>query len=64
MYRARTNRLLEKDVTKNYEDYVAKVTTLGAADEVAKPFKAKFIESYNNMAASFANTDKIKAIEI
>jgi hypothetical protein len=31
---------------------------------VAKPaVKAKFIESYNNMAASFANTDKIKAIE-
>jgi hypothetical protein len=51
-------------VTKNYEDYVAKVTTLGAADEVAKPFKAKFIESYNNMAASFANTDKIKAIDL
>ena len=65
LYRARTNRLLEKDdvMTKNYEDYVAKVTTLGA-DEVAKPaVKAKFIESYNNMAASFANTDKIKAIE-
>ena len=65
LYRARTNRLLEKDdvMTKNYEDYVAKVTTLGA-EEVAKPaVKAKFIESYNNMAASFANTDKIKAIE-
>jgi hypothetical protein len=48
---------LKDDVmTKNYEDYVAKVTTLGA-DEVAKPaVKAKFIESYNNMAASFANT--------
>jgi hypothetical protein len=42
---------LKKDdvMTKNYEDYVAKVTTLGA-DEVAKPaVKAKFIESYNNM---------------
>lgn len=65
LYRARTNRLLEKDdvMTKNYEEYVAKVTALGA-EEVAKPaVKAKFIESYNNMAASFANTDKIKAIE-
>ena len=65
LYRARTNRLLEKDdvMTKNYEDYVAKVTALGA-DEIAKPaVKAKFIESYNNMAASFANTDKIKAVE-
>jgi hypothetical protein len=49
-------------MTKNYEDYVAKVTTLGA-DEVAKPAAVKAVESYNNMAASFANTDKIKAIE-
>ena len=65
LYRARTNRLLEKDdvMTKNYEEYVAKVTALGA-EELAKPaVKAKFIESYNNMAASFANTDKLKAIE-
>ena len=65
LYRARTNRLLEKDdvMVKNYEDYVAKVTELGA-DELAKPaVKAKVIESYNNMAASFANTDKAKAIE-
>ena len=65
LYKARTNRLLDKDdaMTKNYEDYVAKVTTLGA-EEVAKPaVKAKFIESYNNIAASYANTDKAKAIE-
>ncbi|MFV8270808.1 tetratricopeptide repeat protein [Flavobacterium sp. GT2N3] len=65
LYRARTNRLLEKDdvMVKNYEDYVAKTTELGA-EELAKPaVKTKFIESYNNMAASFANTDKPKAIE-
>lgn len=65
LYRARTNRLLEKDdvMVKNYEDYVAKTTELGA-EELAKPaVKAKFIESYNNMAASFANTNKPKAIE-
>ncbi|RYJ53679.1 hypothetical protein DR871_006405 [Flavobacterium petrolei] len=65
LYKARTNRLLEKDdvMVKNYEDYVAKTTELGA-EELAKPaVKTKFIESYNNMAASFANTDKAKAIE-
>ena len=65
LYKARTNRLLEKDdvMVKNYEDYVAKTTALGA-EELAKPaVKTKFIESYNNMAASFANTDKAKAIE-
>lgn len=65
LYKARTNRLLEKDdvMVKNYEDYVSKTTALGA-EELAKPaVKAKFIESYNNMAASFANTDKAKAIE-
>ncbi len=65
LYRARTNRLLEKDdlMVKNYEDYVAKVTVLGT-EELAKPaVKTKFIEAYNNIAASFANTDKAKAIE-
>lgn len=65
LYKARTNRLLDKDdlMVKNYEDYIAKTTALGA-EELAKPaVKAKFVESYNNMAASFANTDKVKAIE-
>ena len=34
------------------------------AEEVAKDaVKAKIIESYNNIAASYANTDKVKAIE-
>ena len=65
LYRARTNRLLEKDdlMTKNYEEYVAKVSALGS-EETAKPaVKTKFIEAYNNIAASYANTDKVKAIE-
>lgn len=65
LYRARTNRLLQKDdvATKNYEEYVAKVTALGA-EETAKPaVKAKIIESYNNIAANYANTDKAKAVE-
>ena len=65
LYKARTNRLLDKDdlMVKNYENYIAKITALGA-EELAKPaVKAKFVESYNNMAASFANTDKAKAIE-
>ena len=65
LYRARTNRLLQKDdvASKNYEDYVTKVTALGA-EETAKPAtKAKIIESYNNIAANYANTDKAKAME-
>ena len=50
-------------ITKNYEDYVNKVSEKGA-EELAKPtIKAKLIESYNNMAAVYANTDKPKAIE-
>lgn len=65
IFRARTYRLLENDemMTKFYEEYVAKVTEKGA-EEVAKPaVKTKFIEAYNNIAASYANTDKAKAIE-
>ncbi|MCD0475218.1 tetratricopeptide repeat protein [Flavobacterium sp. EDS] len=65
LYRARTNRLLENDevMTKNYEDYIAKTTEKGD-EELAKPaVKTKFIEAYNNIAASYANTDKAKAIE-
>ena len=65
LYLARTNRLLEKDdvMVKNYEDYVAKVTELGAEEVAKDAVKAKIIESYNNIAASYANTDKAKAIE-
>lgn len=63
IFRARANRLLENDpmIIKYYEDYLRVVTEKGP-EEVAKN-KAKFIESYNNIAASYANTDKAKAKE-
>lgn len=65
LYLARTNRLLDKDdaMVKNYEDYVAKTMELGAEEVAKDAVKAKIIESYNNIAASYANTDKVKAIE-
>ncbi|MDD5149647.1 MAG: hypothetical protein PHC28_04100 [Flavobacterium sp.] len=65
IYRARINRSLGNDemMVKYYEEYVAKVTEKGA-EEMAKPaIITKLIECYNNTAASYANTDKAKAIE-
>ncbi|WP_100843264.1 lipopolysaccharide assembly protein LapB [Flavobacterium sp. 5] len=65
LYRARTNSLLENDemTIKYYNDYVNIVTEKGA-EELAKPAVVKkIIESYNTAAASYANTDKTKAIE-
>ncbi|MBP6757999.1 MAG: tetratricopeptide repeat protein [Flavobacterium sp.] len=64
-YRGRTNSLMENDAMtiKYYEEYVAKVTEKGA-EEIAKPtVLKKVIESYNTIAASYANTDKVKAAE-
>ncbi|PWA06604.1 hypothetical protein DB895_03020 [Flavobacterium psychrotolerans] len=63
IFRARTNRLLENDemMTKYYEEYLRVVTEKGP-EEVAKN-KAKFIESYNLIAANYANSDKAKAKE-
>lgn len=63
IFRARANRLLENEemIIKYYEDYLRVVTEKGP-DEVTKN-KAKFIESYNNIAASYANTDVAKAKE-
>ncbi|KAB1153734.1 tetratricopeptide repeat protein [Flavobacterium luteum] len=63
IYRARTNRLLENDemMAKFYEEYIRIVTEKGP-EEVAKN-KNKFIESYNLIAANYANTDKVKAKE-
>lgn len=63
--RARTNSLLEDDqaMIKYYQEYVDRVTKIGA-EELAKPaVKTKLIEAYNTMAAGYANFDKIKAIE-
>jgi tetratricopeptide (TPR) repeat protein len=65
IYRARTNSLLENDemTIKYYNDYVTVVTEKGP-EELAKPAVVKkIIESYNTAAASYANTDKTKAIE-
>jgi Tfp pilus assembly protein PilF len=65
LYRARVNNLLKNDAMsmKYYEDYIAKVTEKGPS-EMAKPTVVKkIIESYNNIAANLADTDKVKAIE-
>lgn len=63
IFRARTNRLLENEanIIKYYEDYLRVVTEKGE-EEVTKN-KAKFIEAYNNIGASYANTDTAKARE-
>ena len=65
LYRARTNSLMGNDemTIKYYETYIAKISEKGP-EELAKPTTSKkVIESYNNIAASYANTDKAKAIE-
>jgi cytochrome c-type biogenesis protein CcmH/NrfG len=65
VFRARTNSLLGNDamMVKYYDQYITTVTAKGV-EELAKPaIKTKFIEAYNNMGASYANTDKIKAKE-
>lgn len=65
LYRGRTNSLMGNDpmTIMYYEGYVAKVTEKGA-EELAKPATTKkIIESYNTIAASYANTDKAKAKE-
>jgi Flp pilus assembly protein TadD len=65
LFRARVNSLLENDplTIKYYEAYVTAVTEKGA-EEIAKPaVLKKVLESYNNIGASYANTDKAKAIE-
>ncbi|MGL2986937.1 tetratricopeptide repeat protein [Flavobacterium sp. RSSA_27] len=63
LYKARVNRLAEKEdlIIKNYEAYIAKLTEKGDLNNATH--KAKIIESYNNLAASYANKDKTKAIE-
>jgi tetratricopeptide (TPR) repeat protein len=48
-------------IIKYYEEYLKVVTEKGE-EEVTKN-KAKFIESYNNIAASYANSDVTKAQE-
>ncbi|MCW2118591.1 tetratricopeptide repeat protein [Flavobacterium sp. 7A] len=65
VYRARTQSLLGNDelMIKYYQQYIDLVTQKGP-EELAKPtVKSKLIESYNTMAAGYANTDKVKALE-
>ena len=65
IFKARTNSLMENDenTIKFYEAYVAAVTAKGA-EETAKPAVIKKIaESYNTVGATYANTDKVKAVE-
>lgn len=65
IFRARTNNLLENDemIIKYYQEYIDVVTAKGQ-EEMAKPaVKSKFIESFNAIAAAYANTDKVKAKE-
>lgn len=65
LYKGRINNLLEKEdlIVKNYEEYITKTTAKGA-EELAKPATVKkIIEAYNSIGASYANTDKVKAVE-
>ncbi len=65
LYRGRTNNMIGNDemTIKYYEEYVAKITEKGI-EELAKPTTTKkIIESYNTIAANYANSDKVKAIE-
>jgi cytochrome c-type biogenesis protein CcmH/NrfG len=65
VYRARTNTLLDNDdlMIKYYQQYIDIVTKKGAEELAKATVKGKLIEAYNTMAAGYANTDKLKAIE-
>ncbi|SHG72862.1 tetratricopeptide repeat protein [Flavobacterium defluvii] len=65
LYKGRIANLLEKEdqIVKNYETYVANITAKGA-EEMSKPATVKkIVEAYNSIGASYANTDKAKAVE-
>lgn len=63
LYKARINRLAEEEdaIIANYEAYIVKLTEKGELANASH--KSKIIESYNNLAASYANKDKVKAVE-
>lgn len=65
VYRARTNTLLDNDdlMIKYYQQYIDIVTKKGPEELAKATVKGKLIEAYNTMAAGYANTDKIKAME-
>jgi predicted Zn-dependent protease len=63
LYKARINSSLDKDdvMAATYQKYLDMVLAKG--DEEVTKNKTKVTESYNSIAAHFANTDKAKAIE-
>lgn len=63
LYKARINSSLDKNdiMTANYQKYIDIVVAKGE-EEITKS-KAKLTESYNSIAAHYANTDKTKAKE-
>ena len=63
IFRARTNKLLEKDemMAQYYEDFLKVVKEKGPEEMEAN--KVKAVEAYNNIGAHYANSDKTKAIE-
>jgi Tfp pilus assembly protein PilF len=63
LYKARINSSLDKNdvMTANYQKYIDIVVAKGE-EEIIKS-KAKLTESYNSIAAHYANTDKAKAKE-
>jgi hypothetical protein len=46
-----------------YQQYIDIVTKKGPEEMAKAAVKGKLIEAYNTMAAGYANTDKVKAIE-
>lgn len=64
VYRARTQTLMDNDelMIKYYQQYVDLVLANGP--EFAAKAKSKLIEAYNTMGAGYANTDKVKAVEL
>ncbi len=65
VYRARTNTLIGDDaqMINYYQQYIDIVTKKGPEEMAKAAVKGKLIEAYNTMAAGYANTDKVKAIE-
>lgn len=63
LYKARINNTMDKDdlMAANYQKYIDMISAKGA-DEITKN-KTKLAESYNSIAAFYANTNKAKAIE-
>ncbi|MGV8993035.1 MAG: tetratricopeptide repeat protein [Flavobacterium sp.] len=63
LFRARTNKLLEKDemMAQYYEEFLKVIADKGPEEMEAN--KVKAVEAYNNIGAHYANSDKIKAIE-